>query len=149
MLKLQKTTSENTDFALLIAELDGDLNGRYGELQAQYNAYNHIEQNNTVIVAYEDNRAVGCGCFKKLDDDTVEIKRMFVKPTHRGQGIAVKIVTELEGWAKSMNYAASQLETGIKQTEAIGLYGKLGYTIIDNYGQYAGNENSVCMRKKL
>ena len=61
MLKLQKTTSENTDFAQLIAELDGDLNGRYGKLQAQYNAYNHIEQNNTVIVAYEDNRAVGCG----------------------------------------------------------------------------------------
>lgn len=149
MLKLQKTTSENADFALLITELDGDLNNRYGDLQGQYNAFNHIEQNNTVIVAYEDNRAVGCGCFKKLDDATVEIKRIFVKPTHRGQGIAAKMVTKLEDWAKSLNYSAAQLETGIKQTEAISLYQKLGYIIIDNYGQYVGNKNSVCMRKEL
>ena len=103
----------------------------------------------TLIVAYVDNQAAGCGCFKKLDDTTVEIKRMFVKPTHRGRGIAIRILTELEAWAKSLNYDATQLETGIKQTEAIGLYGKLGYIVIDNYGQYAGNENSVCMRKKL
>jgi N-acetylglutamate synthase and related acetyltransferases len=149
MLKLLKTTSENADFVRLIAELDADLNSRYGALQAQYDAYNRVEMIDTLIVAYADNQPVGCGCFKKLDDTTVEIKRMFVRPSHRGRGIAIRILTELEAWAKSLDYDATQLETGIKQTEAIGLYGKLGYTMIDNYGQYAGNENSVCMRKKL
>lgn len=149
MLKLLKTTSENADFVRLIAELDADLNSRYGALQAQYNAYNHVELLDTLIVAYVDNQAAGCACYKKLDDATVEIKRMFVKPTHRGRGIAISMLTELEAWAKSLTYKATLLETGIKQTEAIGLYSKLGYTIIDNYGQYAGNKNSVCMRKEL
>ena len=43
----------------------------------------------------------------------------------------------------------SQLETGRKQPEAIALYQKSGYRLTENYGQYVGVENSVCMRIDL
>jgi hypothetical protein len=41
------------------------------------------------------------------------------------------------------------LETGFMQKEAISLYQKLSYTITENYGQYIGIENSVCMKKNI
>jgi hypothetical protein len=55
----------------------------------------------------------------------------------------------LEKWTAELSYGKCILETGIKQPEAIGLYKKSGYTVIPNYGQYAGIENSVCFEKQL
>jgi len=46
-------------------------------------------------------------------------------------------------------YSSAVLETGIKQNEAIGLYNCLGYRVVPNFGEYAGNSNSICMKKKL
>ena len=137
------------DFQKMVALLDEDLNARNGIIQAQYNQYNIVASLNTVAIAYFDNITVGCGCFKKFSETSVEIKRMFVAPENRGLGIADLILNELEIWAIELGYLEAILETGLKQTEAIRLYTKLGYTNIDNYGQYIGNAFSICMRKKL
>ncbi|MBN8788447.1 MAG: GNAT family N-acetyltransferase, partial [Terrimonas sp.] len=59
------------------------------------------------------------------------------------------IVNELEQWAKELHYTACVLETGKRQPEAIRLYQKAGYTLIENFGQYKNVENSVCMKKIL
>ena len=74
---------------------------------------------------------------------------MFVKDEYRSKGIATKVLIELELWAGSLGYNKCILETGLKQPEAIHLYKKNGYTVIPNYGQYAGVANSVCMEKVL
>lgn len=146
-MKIIRTNSENPDFIKLTNQLDIDLNNRYGELQKQYDKHNKVDFIETVIVAYLDLQPVGCGCFKKNGNGTVEIKRMFVLPNNRGQGIASKILRELETWANEMGHSRLILETGVKQIEAINLYNKLGYKRIDNFGQYIGNANSVCMEK--
>jgi len=106
----------------------------------------HIE---TIVLAYVDEKPVACGGFKVYENETVEIKRMYVEPEHRGRGIASQILLELEKWAIELGYTRSILETGRKQGEAIGLYGKRGYQQIENYGQYRGQANSVCFEKKL
>jgi len=149
MIKLLRCNSENQDFRNLIISLDDDLNSRYGILQAQYDQFNKIESIETVVVAYLDSIPVGCGCFKKFDADSVEIKRMFVKKENRGKGIAKMILTELERWAEENGNKTSFLETGIKQYEAISFYTNFGYKRIENFGQYIGNANSICMSKVL
>lgn len=63
--------------------------------------------------------------------------------------IAGQILTALEEWAKELQHTSCILETGKKQPEAIRLYQKSGYNIIPNYGQYAGIDNSVCMKKEI
>jgi putative acetyltransferase len=148
-ITLKRTTSSNPDFRDLTILLDKELHNQYGELQSEYNRYNHIIDINTVVIAYRDNSAVGCGCFKQIDDTSAELKRMFVKANERGQGIASSILAELELWTKEIGFSYSVLETGDKQNEAIALYQKIGYVIIPNYGQYSGMESSICMRKKL
>jgi hypothetical protein len=77
-IKITKTNSENLDFLVLISDLDKTLWERYPELKSNYWGNNIIEFNPNVVIIYLNNKPVACGCFKKYDDKTIEIKRMFV-----------------------------------------------------------------------
>ena len=144
-----KTTSENPNFIDLVAALDVSLWSRYPELKTNYWGNNIIEFNPNVIIVHLDGKAVACGCFKKYDKNTIELKRMFVSPEARGLGLAKQIIQELELWAHELGFSFSVLETLDKQNQAIGLYQKVGYTIVDNYEPYVGLENSICMKKQI
>jgi GNAT superfamily N-acetyltransferase len=148
-LRIVKTTSENPDFVNLIKALDESLWERYPELKSDYWGNNILELNPNVVILYIEDKAVGCGCFKKYDKNTIEIKRMFVSPEVRGMGLAQTILRELELWAHDLGYSFSVLETLYKQKEAIALYQKTGYDIVDNYEPYVGLDNSICMRKPI
>ncbi len=144
-----RTDSNNPAFKSLVVELDKDLRSRYNELQNVYDQYNAVPDLPTVVLAYENDVAIGCGCFKPFDETSVEIKRMFVKEIKRGTGVASFIIHELETWAKELGYKQVVLETGNKQYEAISFYKREGYTITENYGQYIGMSSSICMKKML
>jgi putative acetyltransferase len=147
MILCIRTDSDNADFRKLVAELDADLKIRDGEDNAFYAQFNKIAKIKYAIVAYEDKIPVGCGAVKEYSEDTMEVKRMYVLPDYRGKGIAAKILTELEIWAKELGHTRCILETGKRQPEAIALYNKSGYKIIPNYGQYGNVGNSVCFEK--
>jgi putative acetyltransferase len=133
MIEISRTNSNNADFRSLITKLDNELHQRYGELQDFYDSHNIIEANNNVVVVYYDKIPVACGCFKKFDEETVEIKRMFVRKNNRGKGISKIVLNELEKWAAENKFKKAVLETGVKQSEAIGLYMNSGYKNIENY----------------
>lgn len=149
MVTIKRTNSLDVDFIHLVKLLDADLKVRDGEEHDFYNQFNAIVNIQQCLVAFEDAVPVGCGAIKTLNGHTMEVKRMYVVPEHRGKGIASKILLELENWAKELNYTACILETGLKQPEAIALYKRSGYQLIPNYGQYIGVENSVCFEKQL
>ncbi|MBC7921659.1 MAG: GNAT family N-acetyltransferase [Ferruginibacter sp.] len=149
MLHLTRTTSNDPDFRQLVALLDQDLRVRDGEDHAFFAQFNKLDAINHVVVAYREAEPVGCGAFKEFSAGVVEVKRMFVLPAHRGQGIAGAVLAEVERWARELHYTACVLETGKKQPEAIRLYQKSGYARIPNYGQYAEVASSVCMRKEV
>jgi len=149
MLEFKRTTSASTDFRELIKALDKDLWDRYPNVQGEYTKHNSVEKIDTVIVGYLDGKPVACGCFKEFNEESAEMKRIFVLHEQRGKGIAIALMKELENWAKELNYSNSVLETGTLQVEAIPLYKKIGYSIIPNYPPYEGMEYSVCMKKPL
>lgn len=148
-LVVKRTNSSDDNFCFLVSLLDQELAVRDGKEHAFYAQYNKIDQLKNAVVCYLDQKAVGCGAFKKYSANSVEIKRMFVMPELRGQGFAQVILEELESWADEMGFEECVLETGKKQPEAIRLYQKAGYVLIPNYGQYEGVENSVCMKRKI
>jgi len=149
MTKFVRTTSENADFRKLINALDEDLYLRNGDAQLQYRQYNQVDLIDHVVVVYFEEKPVGCGCFKKFDETTVEMKRMFVLAEMRGKQLAAQMLQELEKWAVEEGNTAVVLETGYRQVEAIRLYTVAGYSLIENYGQYIGMEDSICYRKEL
>ena len=149
MITCIRTESANPDFQNLVAELDAFLaviDNLEHDFYAQYNKINALKY---VIVAYDNQIATGCGAIKIYDENTMEVKRMFVQPAHRGRGIASAVLKELENWSRELGYKKCILETGKRQPEAIASYQKSGYRNIPNYGQYAGVENSVCFEKDL
>jgi GNAT superfamily N-acetyltransferase len=148
-IQLVKTNSENIDFIGLVAALDKSLWERYPDENQDYWGNNILEFNPNVFLIYLNNKAVACGCFKKYDANTIEIKRMFVSPEARRLGLAQRILSELELQALELGYSDAVLETLHKQQEAIGLYQKVGYSIIDNYEPYIGLKDSICMQKKF
>ena len=87
------------------------------------------------LVVYLDGRSVACGGVKRLDATTGEIKRMFVAPRARGRGISRVLLGALEDAARDLGYERVRLDTGAKQTEAIGLYESTDYTPIEDYNQ--------------
>ena len=146
---LKRTNNSDPDFKSLVVILDKFLLELNGDASDDYTPHNKLDYLDTAIVAYADDIPAGCGCFKKYNDTTVEVKRMFVKDTARGKGIASSILNELEIWAKEKGYLYTVLETLKSNTEAVNLYKKYGYALIDNYGPYVNLPGSVCMRKVL
>lgn len=150
MIKVIRTDSSNQDFISLVRLLDTDLAFRDGAENAYYAQFNKIDSLKNCVVAYADEKAIGCGAFKPFEERvSVEVKRMYVLEDQRGKGIAGLVLAELEKWAAELGYSKCVLETGKRQPEAIALYTKHGYRITENYGQYKGIENSVCFEKTL
>lgn len=149
MLAFKKTDAKNHDFQNLVKLLDADLLIRDGEIHHFYAQFNKVDFIKNVIVAYADDEAIGCGAIKLYDNQTMEVKRMYVKESHRNKGIAAQLLTHLEEWSNALGYQKCILETGNNQPEAIKLYHKCNYQLIPNYGQYAGVETSFCFEKKL
>ncbi len=149
MIRVSRTDSTDGDFVALVSLLNEDLALRDGEEHSFYSQFNKIDQIKYVIVAYDKDVAVGCGAIKAFSDDAMEVKRMYVKPTARNRGVASRILSALESWAKELSFKRCVLETGRRQPEAIALYVKNGYRPIPNYGQYAGVENSLCFEKTI
>ncbi len=149
MIKIIRTNSKHEDFKRLVKDLDAYLAITDGDEHAFYDQFNGIENLDHVVLAYENDNAVGCGAFKTFDDSSVEIKRMYTVPEYRGKGIASKIINDLELWATDLSYENCILETGKRQVEAVKFYQKKNYKNIANYGQYVGMANSLCFKKRL
>ncbi len=149
MIHCIRTNSQSDQFQKLVRELDVDLSIRDGADHSFYAQFNKIDMIKHAIVAYDDEIPVGCGAIKEYSPGTMEVKRMYVLPNRRGEGIATIILKELERWALESGNKKCLLETGKKQPEAIELYKKSGYRIIPNFGQYQNVENSQCFEKIL
>jgi len=149
MNKVIRTDSSNPDFVELVRQLDAYLTITDGDEHDFYDQYNKLDDIKYVVLFYENEKAVGCGAIKQFSKNTMEVKRMYTTPKQRGQGIASKILKELENWTKELGFEKCILETGIRQVEAVQFYKKNQYQIIPNYGQYVGVANSVCFEKKL
>lgn len=149
MLRIVRTDSSDPNFKELIVLLDAGLKIIDGDDAPFFAQFNKVDSIKHVVVIYADGIAVGCGAVKEFESGTAEIKRMFVREENRGQGVAVAILRELELWASELGFKTAILETGTKMKPAIALYGKCGYEIMPNYGQYENVEASVCMKKDL
>jgi GNAT superfamily N-acetyltransferase len=85
------------------------------------------------VVGYAGPEPVCCGGVKRLSADVCEIKRMYVVPERRGQGIARELLHALEELARRLGYPVARLDTGPRQVHARALYESEGYTAIDNF----------------
>lgn len=101
------------------------------------------------FVARNQDGPVGCGALCLRSDGTAELKRMYVVPQARGFGIAKRLLTEIEIYALGIGVRTLQLETGVKQLEALRLYHSAGFKCRGPFGDGPPDPLSVFMEKKL
>ena len=102
----------------------------------------------SVVIAYGERRATGCGAVRSLGDDTAEILRMYVLPAARGRGVGKLLLESLEAEAANMGASRVVLETGDRQPDAIGLYESRGYTRTEAWLEDP-NPHSIFMARSL
>ncbi len=85
------------------------------------------------VVGWIEEEPVCCGGIKRLPDGACEIKKMFVAPAARGQGVARVLLAALEDLAREHGYVVARLDTGPRQPHAQALYESAGYVRIENF----------------
>ena len=99
------------------------------------------------LVAYEDGGPVACGGLRRIDDETGEIKRMFVTARARGRGHARALLAELERLAAAAGQRRLRLITTDVLREARGLYEAAGYAVVATPRE--GERQDYLMEKAL
>jgi putative acetyltransferase len=151
-LEIRPADLRSADAVALIAALNAELDAIYPEAGANHfrlDADEVAAGRGSFLIAYAGPVAAACGAIRRLDDATAEVKRMYVLPAWRGQGLGARILAALEAAAIHLGCSRLVLETGSRQTAAMGLYQAAGYVIIPPFGEYLGSPLSVCLEKRL
>ena len=150
MIAIARESPRQDDVIALIRQSDALMQSLY---PAESNHLVDIESlaafNVHFLVAREQGRALGCGAFVLGEAGQAEMKRVFVAPAARGKGVARLLMEALEREAAQLGVTLMQLETGIKQPEAIALYRKFGYAERGPFGRYQPDPLSLFMEKRL
>lgn len=150
---IRRSSLTSADASRLIAALNTELETAFPEPGANHFSLGASQVdagNGAFLIAYVDDVAVGCGAVRRLDAATAELKRMFVDPSVRGQGIGRALVESLENEARLLGVTQIVLETGTRLAPAVKLYETMGYARIPLFGEYlASPDTSLCFGKSL
>jgi len=140
---------DTQDAMELIAELQSHLTSRYlPQSRHGYSVEKLIQQRVAFFVIRQDSIPAGCGGIQFFGEYG-ELKRMFVRPQFRGLGLGKLMLNHLASYALEHGVEVLRLETGIYQTEAIGLYKSFGFKRIPPFGPYKEDPVSLCFEKRL
>jgi putative acetyltransferase len=101
-----------------------------------------------LILSFKDERPVGCVGIRKLDDDTAELKRMYVKVEYRGYNIGIELLKRSVKLASELGYKRIRLDTLKNMTRAQSLYQSFGFYEIPSY-RFNPLEGTIYMEKDL
>jgi GNAT superfamily N-acetyltransferase len=160
------TTWDDPRAAELREAMTSDLAPRYADLwerrdrllaTAEPDALSRVPTVDEVLVtwiALDGPQAVATGSLRRLGgtarhpEAIHEVKRMFVRPSHRRRGLAADVLAAVERSALDRGIELLYLQTGIRQPEAVALYEREGWTRTDPYPPYPA-ETSICFEKPL
>jgi GNAT superfamily N-acetyltransferase len=151
-LVLEPVTLGDPDVVDLIGQLNAELHSQYPEPGSNHFRLDPEEvvagRGVMFVVRWRD-EPVACGAIRMIGTDTAEVKRMYVRPTARGQKIGAAVLHRLETEARALGATRLALETGPDSVNAITVYERAGFVRIPCWGEYAGAPASYCMEKTL
>lgn len=149
-IKIRQADLSEPMVRLLVGELLSELSSRYGGTgdDTPISETDFTPPNGMFFVVDDGERLLGCAGWRRHGSDA-ELKRMFTVEAARGRGLARRMLTRIEESAREAGCERVILETGDRQPEAIALYEAAGYTRIEDFGYYAGEEGVLSFAKPL
>lgn len=121
----------------LIQDLIREYDGRYGDIPGRdpaivelhrYAPEHFVPPRGHFLLLLRGEEPIAGGAFMPhVEPETAEVKRVWARSDLRRQGLAARVVRELERLAFEQGYRHFYLTTGSRQPEAVGLYLSLGY----------------------
>jgi ribosomal protein S18 acetylase RimI-like enzyme len=155
---IKKLSAENLEEAIHLLKLYGSYMyqvlaltagkaGFYSELGPQL-LEKYDQPGNEFLLAYFESKPVACVAIRRWDNQSCEMKRMFVLPHFRNKGIASFLTQQVIDRAKRFGYKKVLLDTNLEMQAAVRLYKKHGFT---ETGAYVPNENAnvIYLEKQL
>lgn len=134
----------------LIAELEAHLDPLYPkESRHGFSIEKLLREAVAFFVVRHKGTAAGCGGVKLFGTEYGEIKRMYIRPQFRGLGLGKLMLNHLAEYARRHGVGVLRLETGIYQTEAIGLYERWGFERISPFDGYKEDPLSIFYEKRI
>ena len=148
-MTIKEVSPKNKQVQRLMQELDAFQIGTYGAENCHNldSVENLIQQEAYMLGIYDNDRLVGMGAIKQVENYS-EIKRMYLCQSHRGLGLADRLLDKLEQYMLEKGISTICLETGIYHHSALKLYRRHGYEVVESFGYYTANDFSVYMQKK-
>ena len=133
----------------LISALDGYLSSLYPPTSNHFLDLEQLARPDIrFFVARREGAPLACGALR-IARDYGEVKRMYVAPAARGQGLGRAILERLESEARREGLSLMRLETGNRQAEALALYRSAGYVDCGAFGDYREDPLSLFLEKRL
>ena len=136
-IELRSTALDSTDGLRLLGAFTDEISDLYPGWTPAKGPSAHpsefLPPTGLFVIAYQADLAIGCGGFKQLATKIAEIKRIYVRPECRGDGVARRVLEHLEQSARELGYDAVRLDTGDRQPEALALFERTGYQQVPDY----------------
>lgn len=95
---------------------------------------NYFENGGTFLGMFDDGEMICTGAIRRLNDETCELKRLWLLNEYHGQGLGYRMLQELLSLAKDMGYQRIRLETDpVAQSRALNFYKNFGFYEISGY----------------
>jgi len=141
---------DSADAQRLIGELEALLEPLYPAASRHgYAVEKLLREGVAFFILRQDGAAAGCGGILLVGTEYGELKRMYVRPAFRGQGLGVALLDHFAAYAHKQGVPLLRLETGIHQTAAIRLYERYGFARIPPFGPYFADPVSLCYEKRI
>jgi putative acetyltransferase len=155
VLTVSPDAPDSPDARALVDELTADLatEGYPPESTHGYDVATLLARGVTFVVARIDGAPVGCGGVQVVRDPRrevfAELKRMYVRPAHRGTGVSRAILRALLRHAEAGGVRVLRLETGVRQHAALAFYRREGFSEIPPFPPYRPDPESVFLERRL
>jgi GNAT superfamily N-acetyltransferase len=148
--RIEPRAYDDPDVVRLVAAVQAEYVARYGGPDAAaVEPGEFAPPAGLFLVGILDGEPVVTGGWRRIDDGTVEVKRMYVLDAARRRGLARLMLAELEATALAAGAQRVELNTGNQQPEAIALYESSGYLPTEGFGHYACTPGAVFYGKTL
>ena len=137
--ELFREYAESLNFDLCFQDFDRELEGLPGD---------YAEPEGLILIAESEDKTAGCVALRKIDRETCEMKRLYVKPEFRGKKIGLLLAEKIIEEAKKIGYKKMRLDTTPQMKKAIQLYKSLGFKEIKPY-RFNPIEGAIYMEKEL
>ena len=150
-IRITQEQPDSPAAAELIGELEDHLSQFYPvQSRHGFSVERLLREGVAFFVIWQDSVAAGCcGILVVGAEGYGELKRMYVRPANRRQGLGQLLLKHVEAYARENGMPRLRLETGIHQTEAIALYERMGFKRIPPFENYTDDPLSRCYEKVI